>query len=56
MLGANGLCAAANEMELLARSGDRDGLARLLGDLEERYSLSEAFLVEQRARMASDER
>ena len=53
MLGANGLFAVAGEMEPLARSGDRDGLARLLDDLEEMYSLSEAFLVEQRTRMES---
>jgi HPt (histidine-containing phosphotransfer) domain-containing protein len=56
MIGANGLLAVANEMEVLARSGDRNGLTRLLGDLEEMYGLSEALLVEQRARMTSNER
>jgi HPt (histidine-containing phosphotransfer) domain-containing protein len=56
MLGARGLFAAANEMEILARSGDHNALVGRLGDLEEIYGLSEAFLTEQRARMAPDER
>ena len=56
MLGAKGLFATANEMEHLARSGDRNGLVGRLADLEEMYNLSEVFLAEQQARMASDER